>query len=303
MWAGLVVLAAVAWLQASPAGAVNSPTFRDCSFVAGLDPDFVQLSGVGAGPGGSLAVGMTQRSVTIEASESSDLFDDVGNDTLTVAVSGPGAAPRTVSAAGVGHVFLTVPLSGVAPGGQYTLTWFATFDNGIHTCPSPGTPQNESFNPFVLNVLSAPVVTTTPPLQLQPAPLTLTGLRESHRTWRPSGHPTSRRARRAPVGTEFSFELGRAAPVMLEFRQLLPGRRRGDRCIPPGRHPRGRRCTRSVTRGGLSITGSAGRNSVRFAGRIQHLPRLPAGNYMLVVTATNASGQSATRSIAFTIVG
>jgi hypothetical protein len=50
------------------------------------------------------------------------------------------------------------------------------------------------------------------------------------------------------------------------------------------------------------MAGVTGQNSVSFAGEIQSLPRLPAGNYVLVVVASNGAGQSATQSVRFTIV-
>jgi hypothetical protein len=302
MWAGLVVLFACC-LPASPAGAANSPTFRDCSFIAGLDPDFVQLSAVGTGPGGTPTVGRTQPSVTVEASESSDPLDNLGHVTLSVTVTGPGATPRTVSGGALDHVFLSVPLSGVAPGGQYTLSWAATFDNAVHACPSSGTPQNTNMspNPFVLSVLSSGSPQPTPIAST--LTLGIASIRQTHRVWRAAGtHPRRRQVRRKPVGTEFSFDLNQPANVSLAFSQALPGRRRAGRCVKAGPHARGRRCTRSVPRGSFSVAGIAGTNTVPFKGRIGG-SRLPAGNYVLRVTATNLAGQSVAQTIRFTIVG
>jgi hypothetical protein len=194
--AGLVVLGA-ALLSAHAAGAANSPTFRDCSHVAGLDPDFVQLTGATVGPGGTLTVTSSQPSVTVEASESSIPGDNLNMVSFSVTVSGPGLSPKTVSGMGTGHVTLSVPLSGVAPGGQYTLNWSATFDNGSHQCPGPQDAQNMTANPFVLHVVAGP-----PP----PAPV-ITNVRESHRKWREK------------VGTVFRFDLSEAAQVRLQFLQ------------------------------------------------------------------------------------
>jgi hypothetical protein len=231
MWAGLVVLFA-ACLPASQAGAANSPTFRDCSFIAGLDPDFVKLSGVAAGSGGTLAVSTAQSAVTVEASESSDPFDNLGHVTLSVTVSGTGTTPKTVSGMGLAQVTLSVPLSGVAVGGQYTLSWSATFDNGVHSCPSSGTPQNLSPNPFVLNVLSSSQLPPTPPTPQ----LAIANLRESHRVWRPAGsHHMSKKAHRRPVGTEFSFDLSQSARVRLAFVKCSPAGSGGENAHGPDR--------------------------------------------------------------------
>lgn len=139
-------------LLGSPAGvwAANQPAFRDCSFAAGLDPDFVQLSGAMAGSDGKLTVPATGQSVQITASESADPGDNSGHDTLSVTVSAPGAAARMLSGSGVGKVVLQVPLNGARPGQSYTISWAATFDNGNHTCPSSSTPENAQPEPFVI---------------------------------------------------------------------------------------------------------------------------------------------------------
>ena len=172
--AGLgAVAAGVAVLLIGPASAANNPTYRDCSFVGGLDPDFVQLSGAAPGPNNTLTVPASSGQVQIKASESSDPGDSSGHDTFKVTVTAPGTAPRILSGAGTGKVILTVPLSGAAPGSSYTLDWAATFDNGNHSCPSSQTPQNATANPFVVTVTGTPPTTnptsgtapstTTPP--------------------------------------------------------------------------------------------------------------------------------------------
>jgi hypothetical protein len=38
------------------------------------------------------------------------------------------------------------------PGRTYTINWSATFDNGMHQCPSSVTPDNTGPNPFVVKV-------------------------------------------------------------------------------------------------------------------------------------------------------
>jgi PASTA domain len=145
--------AASAFVAVPVAEAANSPTFRDCSlFVAGIDPDFVQLSGVSTGAGGSLTAS-AQGPVKLEASESADPGDSGGHVTLDVTVTAPGAAPRMVSGAGTGAVILTVPLIDSATHDTTnTISWAATFDNGGHLCPSSSTPENTSPKPFLVTV-------------------------------------------------------------------------------------------------------------------------------------------------------
>lgn len=196
LWTGLVAFV-VLWLPAHAALAANSPTFRDCSFVGGLDPDFVKLMGATVSPSGNLTVPDSQSSVTLEASESSDAGDNQGHDTFSVTVSGPGIGPQTVSGTGVGHVTLSVPLAGVPPGGQYTIDFSATFDNGFHTCPGSMTPRNPASNPFVLDVV---------PGSGPPGPV-VSHLRESHSVWREE------------TGTTFSFNLSERATITMLFRK------------------------------------------------------------------------------------
>src|SRR4051794_29900723 len=86
------LIAATATVGAPSANADNSPGFRDCSaFVAGFDPDFVQLLGATVTPQGTLTARPSQNQVQVEASESSDPADDLGQVTLTVTVTGPHA--------------------------------------------------------------------------------------------------------------------------------------------------------------------------------------------------------------------
>ena len=268
-------LVAMVWLPVQPASADNTATFRDCSLVGGLDPDFVELSGAAIDSHGKLSVTPMQNQVTLKASESSDPGDNMGHDTFTVTVSAPNAPARTLSGAGTGSVVLSVPLAGAAVGGAYTISWSATFDNGNHACPSSSTPQNTGSMPFVLNVV-ANSPTSAPP--------TVTQVHQTHRAWREKGAAVSpSRKPTPPVGTTFSFVLNEQARISFAFTQT-----------------QGRR---TVTQGTLSFAGHRGPNRVSFNGRASGSRELKPGHFTLVITATNPSGQrSQPRSISFTIV-
>lgn len=269
------VLVGMVWLPVQPASADNTATFRDCSFVGGLDPDFVELSGAKVDSQGKLSVTPTQNQVTLKASESSDPGDSSGHDTFTVTVSAPNVPARRLSGAGTGAVVLSVPLAGAAVGSAYTISWSATFDNGNHSCPSSATPQNTASMPFVLNVV-ANSPTSTPP--------TVTQVRQSHRAWREKGAAVSpSRKPTPPVGTTFSFILNEQARVSFAFM-----RRQGGR---------------TVTQGTLSFAGHTGLNRVPFSGRISSSRKLKPGRFTLVITARDSSAQrSQPRSVSFTIV-
>jgi hypothetical protein len=150
--AAATALSAASAVVAVPvADAANSPTFRDCSlFAAGVDPDFVQISGVSTGAGGSLTA---SGPVKLEASESADVGDSAGHVTLEVTVTAPGSAAKTVSGAATGAVTVAVPLIDSATHATTnTISWAATFDNGGHLCPSSSTPENTTPMPFVVTV-------------------------------------------------------------------------------------------------------------------------------------------------------
>jgi hypothetical protein len=149
---GLTVLAIALGPAIGSAGAANSPTFRDCSLVAGFDPDFVQISGVTVTPEGMLTVPRSQKQVPIEASESSDPGDNLGHVTLTVSVTASHVPTQSVSGEATGKVELSAPLLRRKPGRSYTVSWAATFDNGNHLCPSESTPENTTPKPFVVSI-------------------------------------------------------------------------------------------------------------------------------------------------------
>jgi hypothetical protein len=150
--AGLLA-ATFAVIPSAPASAANSPTFRDCSLlVEGVDPDFVQISGVAVSPQGTLTVPVSQNSVQLTASESSDPGDQSQHLTFSVTVSSAKLSARTVSGAGTGRVVLVIPLIGSGRGRTYTIDWMAAFDDGQHPCPGADTPDNPTPSPFVVTV-------------------------------------------------------------------------------------------------------------------------------------------------------
>ena len=145
--AATVALSTLAF--AGPAGAAavrNGPTTRDCSLLFGIDPDFVQLSGVDVTQSGQLVAAGS--SVHVLASESADKMDQKQRARLSVTVTGPNGT-QMVSGLSVGHVTLDVSLPRT---GTYTISWKATFDNGAHPCPGLLTPMNIQPKPFVVLV-------------------------------------------------------------------------------------------------------------------------------------------------------
>ena len=133
LFLGVATLTASAFGPAVASADTNGPTTRDCSLLvpamgstfAGVDPDFIQLSGVSVGPAGSLTA--TQNPVSLEASESPDPGDGGNTVAFTASVSAPGIATRSFSGSAVGRVVLALPLKGAPAGSSYTISWSATF--------------------------------------------------------------------------------------------------------------------------------------------------------------------------------
>jgi hypothetical protein len=154
-------------------------------------------------------------------------------------------------------------------------------------------------------ITDAFAATPTAPVPVPATALTLTNVSQSNLRWR-LGNNLARfaAARRSPVGTSFRFTLNKAATVRFAFAQLLPGRSVNGKCVAPtARNRRRKACTRSVSAGSLSSSAGAGRRSLFFQGRLTRTRKLKPGTYTLTITATNAAGQRATKTLrSFTIV-
>ncbi len=142
-----------------------------------------------------------------------------------------------------------------------------------------------------------------PPLVLR---LAVSNLHQSHSLWR-EGNKSARvsttvKPTRPPVGTTFSFSLDQQARVTFRFTRRVGGRRVGGMCLATTKkNRRHRRCERTVTAGVFSFAAPEGASRVIFQGRLPHKQRLSPGHYTLIVTASNASGTAAPKSLAFVI--
>ena len=99
------------------------------------------------------------------------------------------------------------------------------------------------------------------------------------------------------------FRLSEAASVRVKIQRALPGRRVRGRCRKPSaRNRSARRCTRYVRVTTLRATGKAGKNRVRFSGRVRGRA-LARGRYRAVVQATDAAGNhSVPRRVSFRVL-
>lgn len=116
-----------------------------------------------------------------------------------------------------------------------------------------------------------------------------------------SALPRLARRRRPPVGTTISWQLSEPAPTRISFAQPRRGRKKGKRCIV-GR-PTGKRCSFLAIRGSLVVSGKAGKNKLKFQGRLSAKRRLSPGTYTVLFSARDAAGNtSPTRTTAITLV-
>jgi hypothetical protein len=192
----------------------------------------------------------------------------------------------------------------------------ATDEIVSHTYAKPGTytvgvsssDTLANTNSTTATITIAPAAGTTNPAGTEPPPttLTLTDVSQTHRKWREGPRKaalTRKKQKPSPVGTGFAFTVNETAEVTLAFTQTAAGRRVSGTCQPATRHDRkDPRCRRTLTRGTLTDTATAGRHRVAFQGQINN-KRLPVGAYTLRLTATDTSGRrSTTATLRFTIV-
>ena len=143
-----------------------------------------------------------------------------------------------------------------------------------------------------ITIRAAPVRDLTAPV--------LSALRLSPSTFRAAPRGASIAA---AIGTRLSYTLSEPAKVRFTIARQTKGRRAGRRCVKPmSRNRKARPCTRLIAvRGGFSQSGKAGRNRLRFTGRLGRRA-LRAGRYVLNAVATDSAGnRSKPRSTRFTI--
>jgi hypothetical protein len=102
---------------------------------------------------------------------------------------------------------------------------------------------------------------------------------------------------------QIRFRLSQAASYDLTFDRILPGRKRGRRCVLQSRTVRtGVRCAVYLRRAAISGSGRAGLNTLAFRGRVAGRP-LPLGRYRLTFGAVGPTRLVAkTRSRTFTLL-
>ena len=128
----------------------------------------------------------------------------------------------------------------------------------------------------------------------------ITNVSQSHRVWREGTKLAMvSQARRAPIGTTFSFTLNEQATVSFAFTQVASKTKR--RCAAK-KHSPNSKCKPAARVGSFSFTGHGGTNTVNFQGRISAAKRLATGNYTLTIAASDGHQASPVRSLSFSVV-
>jgi hypothetical protein len=142
------------------------------------------------------------------------------------------------------------------------------------------------------------------------APPTITQARVTHRRLRVARQSTATIAQtvsvhRAPLGTSFGFTLSEPATLRIVIARLLPGLRRGGKCVAPSaklRRVGARRCTRTLDVAALTRASEPqGADRIPFSGRIGRR-RLAPGIYKATLIANNVFGHSKPVALTFTVV-
>jgi hypothetical protein len=230
----------------------------------------------------------------------------VGSATVSFTAPPDGGTPitdYTVSAepggAGASGGSSPLTVNGLTPGTAYTFTVTATNAAG-RSLPSGSSNA-------VTPTAPAPVSGAGPGATPGPkTALRASGFEVSHKRFVVTKKKTAlvarKRKTRTPKGTTFTFRLSEAALSRITIARLLPGRKKGKRCVAPRKRLK-KRCTRSRKIGTLTRRKTtAGTNRVQFSGRLGKKTLRP-GTYRGTLRAATADGRrSKPVSVKFRIV-
>lgn len=135
-----------------------------------------------------------------------------------------------------------------------------------------------------------------------PAPK-LTNVSQSAKRWRRGSALPHYARTRPPVGTTFAFTLDQLAEVVFSFTHTVTGRSVGGKCLAQTNANRSKpRCQRTAIAATLRHFAHAGKNSLRFEGRINQRRWLAPGTYTLKITAIAYAHHAQPAILRFTIL-
>jgi hypothetical protein len=131
-------------------------------------------------------------------------------------------------------------------------------------------------------------------------------LKQSASAWREGSKLArlSRKRRKPPVGTTFSFSLNESASITLTFKRAASGRRVRGKCVGQSRsNSRQAKCALTGTAGSLKMSAGKGADTIYFDGLLSRRKTLAPGHYTLTITAVDSARRRAmSRPLRFTIV-
>lgn len=186
--------------------------------------------------------------------------------------------------------------------GSSTAAQTAGTDTALHaesaaiTGLKPGTTYH-----YRIVAASASGVTPGPDQTFTTVPVTkISNASESHHKWRASSKGATIAKKAPPVGTAFKFTLNVPAKVTLTFAQPGHGRKVNGRCLAiRPRNAHNSKC--AVVRGTLSFNGRAGKDTVRFYGRLAG-KKLKPGSYTVTISAKTPGFGTSSKTLSFKIV-
>jgi streptogramin lyase len=136
---------------------------------------------------------------------------------------------------------------------------------------------------------------TTPPV--------ISSLSLTSKTFKVGKSPTKIGPAKTAVGTKIRFTLSEASSVTISIDKVLPGKRKGKKCVKPTKAlKKAKNCKRLKHSGTLKRIDPAGQNTEVFSGRVGKRA-LPPGSYKLSIVATDSAGLvSKTQTANFRIV-
>lgn len=226
------------------------------------------------------------------------LYQDISGQTQAMAISESNGVWNQASE-------ITAPPSASNSQTDYEANLNLLACPGLGPCAALGTYSSKSGTHLMAaGATATPYGSVSAVGSIMATPPIVTNLTQSHRRWR-QGNRLARTSRksRLPLGTVFAFTLNEPAKVSFTFIQSSIGRHVQGKCVAQSRkNHRERPCKRAVTRGTLSFTGHAGPNKLSFQGRTSRRQKLKPGRYTLMLTAAGTNGQSAPKTLSFTIV-
>jgi hypothetical protein len=257
--------------------------------------DFPGIANPAGGDGADIGALEVQQTCGTEANPSEAC------NALSVTVAGTGSG----SVSGAAGISCPGTCTG-SFGASQTLVLTATPRSGSTFAGWSGACSGTNTCKVAMSTDRSVTATFTPTAISKPPSMSISLLKQSASVWRAGSKlaQISRKRKRSPVGTTFSFSLSERAAITLTFKRSAAGRRvRGD-CVTQTRsNEHLPKCSLTIPAGSLTMSAGMGADKIYFDGLISRRERLGLGRYTLTIAAVDPAGRrAASRPLHFTIV-